>query len=274
MSVILMICFARSGGTILNKCLGSLPNVVMLSEVNPVGGGWGKEGLNSFTTVKAQAKNWYQIDLNSDDFVESILELEQKCEDSGKHLVIRDWSFVNFEMHEYNNCNPANRFLTLEELEGKCNVIPFAFIRDSIDVWISRGTPKTEEFFDSYLSYVKEILDKDIQIFRYEDFCRNSELTIKNICSYTGLKYSDSYQNYASFENVNGDVQIKGGSRGMKQDEIKLLPRKPLPKDKIIEVNRCEKMIEANRLLEYQDSYHGNLSTKMWLNKAIKYLQK
>ena len=270
MSVILMLCFARSGGTVLNKCLGSLPNVVMLSEVNPLGGGWGKEDADSFTTVKAQAKNWYQIDLNSDDFVESILELEKKCGNSGRHLVIRDWPFINFVPHEYNNWNPANRFLALEELEGKCNVIPFAFIRDSIDVWISRGAPNTEEVFDSYLLYVKAILKKKIPIFKYEDFCRNPELIIKKICDYSGLEYSDSYQNYASFENVNGDVQINGGSRGMKQGKIKLLPRKPLPKYKIIEVDRCEKMIEANRLLGYQVLYHGDLNTKTWLNKLIR----
>lgn len=270
MSVIVMICFARSGGTILNQCLGGLPNVVMMSEVNPLGGGWGKEEADSYTTVKAQALNWYQINLNSDNFVESVLELENKCEDSGRHLVIRDWPFINFVPHEYNNWNPANSFLALEELEDKCNVIPFAFIRDSIDVWISRGAPEVEEFFDSYLRYVKAILEKKIQIFKYENFCRNPELIIKNICDYSGLEYSDSYQNYASFENVNGDVQIKGGSRGMKQKEIKVFPRKPLPKDKIIEVNRCTKMIEANRLLGYQVSYHGDSKKKNWLNKLIR----
>ena len=106
MAVIVMICYARSGGTVLNKCLGSLPNVVMLSEVSPIGGGWGKEGPDSFTTVKEQAKNWYQIELSSDDFVENIVELEKFCNDNKLYLVVRDWSFINFMPHEYNNFNP------------------------------------------------------------------------------------------------------------------------------------------------------------------------
>jgi len=42
-----MICYARSGGTILNKCLASLTNTVMLSEINPLGGGWGENGSNA-----------------------------------------------------------------------------------------------------------------------------------------------------------------------------------------------------------------------------------
>ena len=41
MRVGLLLCYARSGGTLLNQMIGSLPNVVMLSEVSPYGGGGG-----------------------------------------------------------------------------------------------------------------------------------------------------------------------------------------------------------------------------------------
>ena len=83
MSIIVMICFARSGGTILNQCLGSLPGVVIMSEVNPLGGGKGK-GAESYRTIKSQAKNWYGIDLISDEdnFVECAIELEAFCRKS------------------------------------------------------------------------------------------------------------------------------------------------------------------------------------------------
>ena len=36
--VTVMLCFARSGGTVLNRCLGCLPDIVIMSEVNPLGG--------------------------------------------------------------------------------------------------------------------------------------------------------------------------------------------------------------------------------------------
>ncbi|MFX0136860.1 MAG: hypothetical protein ACFFDN_24700, partial [Candidatus Hodarchaeota archaeon] len=32
--IVVMICFARSGGTILNRCLASIPNPVVKPEVN------------------------------------------------------------------------------------------------------------------------------------------------------------------------------------------------------------------------------------------------
>ena len=154
MSVVVMICFARSGGTVLNQCLGCLPNIVILSEVNPVGGGGGR-GPVWFQTVQAQAEHWYGIKLEANDFAESILELEKVCEDTGRHLVVRDWSFVNIAPEPYKDTSPVNRLLTLEALEGKCEVVPFAFVRDSIDVWISRGIPPRGDFLDDIFAMLK-----------------------------------------------------------------------------------------------------------------------
>ena len=94
MATVLMECFSRSGGTLLNKIIGSLPNVVMLSEVNPLGGGWGARREKSYTTPKEQALNWYGIELRADDYVESILELNDICDKDNKTLVVRDWPYV------------------------------------------------------------------------------------------------------------------------------------------------------------------------------------
>jgi hypothetical protein len=268
MSVIVMICFARSGGTILNRCLGSLPRVVCLSEVNPLGGGWGERGPDSFTTVKAQAKNWYGIDLEPDGFTEGILELEKICKDAGSHLVVRDWPFVNFVPHAYNEYAPPNRLLTLEALEGKCDLFPFAFVRDSIDAWISRGTPSADDFFRQYLCYIETVLEKELRIFKYEDFCRAPSDVIRGICEHTGLEYSNSYKSYASFQKVNGDVQILEGSRGVKEGRIKLLRRRWLPRDKIVTVDRNIDMSRANALLGYPVSYSGVPHESIWLKKA------
>ena len=254
MSVVIMICFARSGGTVLNQCLGSLPNVVILSELNPLGGGGGQGAPR---TVRAQAQDWYQIELESDEFAEGILELEEICRRENRHLIVRDWSFVNFAPWRLNDWDPPNRLLTLEALRGKCKLVPFAFVRDSIDVWISRGVP-VERFFPSYLRYAKTILKGDLPIYKYETFCRTPGELIHDICEYAGLEYSDSWKNYESFTTVNGDVQIPGGSRGMKQGKIKLLPRRRIPYEQIVAVNRSFEMIEANSLLGYPTDYYDN----------------
>ena len=67
----LMFCFLRSGGTLLNRCLGCLPNTIVLSEVNPLGGGTG--AAVQATTPFEQARKWYGIELKSSDFTRAIL---------------------------------------------------------------------------------------------------------------------------------------------------------------------------------------------------------
>lgn len=269
MTLVVMICFARSGGTLLNRCLGSLPHVVILSEVNPLGGGWGREGPDSYVTPQQQAAHWYDIDLKSDGFTESIVELHEVCENRGLHLIVRDWSFVNFVPHIHNNWNPPGRLLTLATLKGELDFLPFAFVRDSIDVWISRGTPPAAEFFDQYLGYVKEIVDGGMPIFKYENLCAGADTVIRGICEYAGLPYSDSYKDFASFDTVNGDVQGGGASRGGRQYKIKRLPRRALPKELIGQANLDANMPAANTLLGYPTSYYGAARQSGWLRRTV-----
>lgn len=263
-----MISFARSGGTVLNQCLGCLPNTVIMSEVNPLGGGAGK-GPIALRTIKQQAKIWYGINLESNGFTNNALELNKICEDRGLQLIIRDWTFVNFNPLPNNNQNPPNKLLALEALKRKCKLKPFAFVRNAIDVWISRNV-SPEEFFGPYLRYVKEILKLEIPIFKYENFCENPDKVIRNICKYAGLKYNDSYKNYASFQNVNGDIQVSEYSRGIKQKEIKLLPRKRISRKKIKKMECNAEMIQANKLLGYSTSYYDAPLEKTWVEKIIK----
>ena len=262
-----MISFGRSGGTVLNQCLGCLPHVIILSEVNPLGGGSGKDEV-SYSTVKSQALNWYGINLKSDDFTENLLELERFCSNSHKHLVVRDWSFVNFYPTVQNRWQPSNTFLTLEALKDKVDLIPFAFIRDSIDVWISFGMPDCNTFFESYLKYVNKIIDRQIPFFKYEDFCEEPEKIVQEICKITSLEYDHFQDKYYTFDKVNGDIQII--SRGRTKNSIRLLPRKIIKKEKISEINQCDLMIEANHLLDYPTSYYSAQRENLWLKGAKK----
>ncbi|NVM22266.1 MAG: acyltransferase [Desulfobacterales bacterium] len=229
-----------------------------------MGGGWGGEGKDSFTTVKEQARHWYQIDLTKEDFVGGVVELEKVCKKLDRHLIIRDWSFVNFVPYDVNDWNPPNRLLTLEALEERCRVRPFAFVRDAIDVWLSRGG-SMEEFFGDYLRYVTAILERKMTVFKYEEFCKNPGAVIRMICDCARLQYSESYKNYVGFNKVNGDVQTLGASRGARQGEIKPLPRKNLAMNEIRRLDRNPNMIEANRLMGYPTSYHGARGHKQWL---------
>lgn len=250
--VLIMLCFARSGGTLLNRCLGKLPNTIVLSEVNPLGGGGGAP-IKADTPYE-QALRWYGIELKWRDFSGSILELIEECKERRLFLIVRDWSIVNFMPMSQNNYQPPYQFLTLEALKGKCNITVFAFVRDAIDVFLSQGA-EINTFSTNYLRYVKSIIDLGIPIFKYEDFCKFPEKFLESICGLGGINFSDAFRNFPFFVNVNGDVQVKGKSRGGRHNEIVLLSRKRVGPKKADLINNCEEIKEANELLGYPAKY-------------------
>jgi len=250
--MILMICYARSGGTLLNRCLGMLPGVVVLSEVHPFGGGHGAPGTDTLTTVRQQAAAWYGIDLHSEDFVAAVLELDDICRGRGLHLVVREWSFVNFTPYPENNHHPPNRLLGLEMLRDRCDVRPFAFVRDAIDVWLSRPVP-LDEFAGPYLRYVQALVDAGFPIFRYEDLCRDPDVQMQHLCRAMGLPFSDAFHHYEHFTKVNGDVQ--GVSRGLKRGGFTTLPRRRISRRLRRRLAACEPIRRANALLGYPTDY-------------------
>ena len=77
-----LICYSRSGGTLMNRILGSLENVIVLSEVNP----WG-----SFKPMLEQAQEWFCL-INSEEkrnlegktFAEQVGELQKRATEKGK----------------------------------------------------------------------------------------------------------------------------------------------------------------------------------------------
>ena len=270
--MVIMLNYARSGGTLLNKCLASLPNVVMLSEINPLGGGWGKLQENSPDTVQKQALAWYGKKLKSTTFKDGIIELEEYCLNNNLHLIIRDWSFINFSKHRYNNFSPPSRFLSLEELSG-IEYKTFGFIRNSIDVWISRGMPEISAFYAEYTAYLKELKEFKVQLFKYEDFITKPIEEFKKICNYIEIQYKDVFPECLRYSKVNGDIQVKDVSRGGKLSTIKPIPRKKISNKKKYEINNSEEAKIANDIANYKSGYFENfIKDKVFLK--INYLPK
>jgi len=269
MSVVLMLCFKRSGGTVVNQCIGSLPNVVILSEVNPIG--FPSDTFKDIRTVRAQAKQWYGIEVGTDSFVEGIVKLHERCQRERKFLVIRDWSYNNFRTADLLDGQPSvNRLLTYELLKAHdLDLKVFALARDAIDVWLSSGKPEMLSFFSMYLKYVQTLLAvENLMIFKFEDFCSAPDEFMGLLCKFTDLTFSASYKNYRFFDKVLGDIQVKGGSRGKIQGMIRPLPRKRIPKRLVVELNSCKDMILANQLLDYPTIYEA-VPRELWIHDLV-----
>lgn len=86
--------FARSGGTLVNQLLGTHPDCLVLSEVNPAA---------SVVSLAAQASDWMglidpdkveQFDVMP--YAQQIGRLDELARSRNKTLVVRDWVTVNY----------------------------------------------------------------------------------------------------------------------------------------------------------------------------------
>ena len=253
--IVIMLSYARSGGTLLNRCISSLPNTLVLSEINI-------EALcpNSCSTIKDQAKRWYGLELKSEGFIENINEIYVYCISKNLTLVIRDWTFGSFVPSRYNKFKPSKSLATLDAISKSFSIISFAFVRNSIDIWLSLNA-SSRTFYDKNLEFLyeftKSLMNKKIRIFKYEDFCNNPVQEMKTICGYIGINYSDLFLNYADFKNVTGDIDLPDHSRGIKRGKIGLLPRRESFDLFFNEINSKTKANEINQILKYDFCFHN-----------------
>ena len=246
-STIVLLCYARSGGTLFSRALASLPKVLLVSEVNPV--------LNAKGSIREQVKAWYGVDITERSFAEMAMEVSEKIQIARKRFIIRDFSFIDFTPHALNGLQPANTFSTLNALKNEMPLKPVAFVRDAFDVWISRGCPP--EFSVGYLNYIKALKALDIPVFRYEDFCERPMQTMKLVCEKTGLTFGEvSIQGATTNPKITGDVDLKKPSRGNKQMAIANLKRKRLPQFLLKKVLSDAFMAEANKLMGYPTEFY------------------
>lgn len=224
MEISIFLSYARSGGTIINRCLGAMENVVILSEINQFGCGGGHP-LNTQPTIKDQAYYWYGYEIYGNSFFEKLLDLSNKVERDGKHLIVRDWTYIYFNQHtSLPKHSPPYNFALYEESKkyfDKVNV--FAIVRDPVDVWVSLGKPNTNSFFEKYNHYLNKILEYRIPYIKYEDFATQTQTNIQLICNYCNLKYSDKWKDFPYFLNVHGDVAPN--KKGFLTKNIKILYR-------------------------------------------------
>lgn len=210
MGVSLFLCYARSGGTLLNQMIGSLPNVVVLSEVSPYGGGWGRLADKSPTTPAEQLRQWYGLKIHKGSYESELAQAVEVCGKLGKKLVIRDWSFISFTPAIQNGFLPPQRFVTLDALNRLgVDVATFALVRHPISIWMSRREPANDdEFLLPYMNYVSQLAELAVPLFHYEDLCATPDQVMDNITDVIGVDSSDkAWRAFNTFEFVSGDVQ-------------------------------------------------------------------
>jgi hypothetical protein len=195
--------YARSGGTLLNRYLHNIENLVILSEAHPIHSTMMRNDLSS---IASQAREWYGIDVKSLNYIDQIGEIKEWCDKNGKKLVIRDWSYIDFTPSRVNNYNPPKKSVNLELLEKRFEVKKIAFVRNAIDVFLSRGVT-IEKFSPAYLEYSRYVKN-NLHIYKYEDYCSDPQKEIHKICEALDIEKKFKSTNLCNTKKVVGDTKI------------------------------------------------------------------
>lgn len=245
--------FARSGGTLLNRCLGCISGNLVLSEVNP---------HRSVMPVELQARDWLGLldereraALAPQSYAEKIRAVLGKAIDRGKHLILRDWCSVNFLALPGPQSRPSGVLeqpLYLERFGIRLR--PIVFARRAASVHTSLAVPGIDlaSFARAYLTYARSVCD--LPIFHYEAFCANPEELFPSICQALGMAYDPSFlYDFARFDNCTGDMANRANPTAAvnRKHIAPICPPRSHPK--YMAASQDPLCQEADRLLGYEN---------------------
>jgi hypothetical protein len=244
--------FACSGGTLISKCISSLPNVFLMSELQPTSLLHLRDGHPKFSPsdVITQARYAHIPNINElawKVFVNSIEISNEHVQSLGGHLVIRAHTHSEFCVgSEIPKSSP-----TIEHLKSKFDLINILTVRNPIDSYLSLIENGWVHFepasFDDYCNRLLECLNQfeDSQVFKYEDIVSSPERSLREIARTLALPFSESFIDTFSAFKVTGDS-------GRTSDIISTRERKQLSKDFENEVLSSNAFKKISTLLDYE----------------------
>ena len=208
---------ARTGGTVICRCLASMESVVLLSEIHPL-------GTQTFNPVH-QAHTWYGL-LNDKDldsarsgrlsFLEAIELISRRCSEQDRILVLRDWSHLDYTGVPFTQ--PGYRSLLAEKLQSSFALVRYSTVRHPLDQWLSVAQqPVFRERLGParFLRGASRFAEAAVQtgFMRFEDFTRDNEIALRQLCAGLELEFDPGYrEKWQAYTHVTGDVLPGRGS--------------------------------------------------------------
>lgn len=249
---------ARTGGTLISKCLGSMDGVVVLSEVHP--------GNLVVTNPMMQAVEWFNlVDLKQvskwkrmggPSMLQFVGMCETKASGRGEALVLRDWSHLDYYGAPYVKAQMGTGLR--DSLMGAYEVVEACTTRHPVDQYVSlskigaiagAGGVDWDLFLDGNLAFAEYA--KDCGFVRYEDLTRDPDGELRKLCAMLEIEFDAQYrERWGSYQFVTGDTD-KSGSEGTRVKEIRALERKGVDEGLLERFRSDERYAEICAMLGY-----------------------
>ena len=224
---------ACTGGTVISKCLAAMPDVALISEVNPFNRyGSEFEPTNPLLLLE-KSYRILSTDEIIEDFVRQVAHTYQICQLDDVDLIIRDHSHTDFCM----GTAPLMQCPIANYLGSDYELISVITVRHPLDSylgllaqdWEKQFSPSTlDEYSHRYLAFLNRYTF--LPVLRYEDFCTNPESFMINLCDLMQISYS------AGFIGRFGKIALAGDSGRKGVDMIQPRPRRAVPEQVEVEI--------------------------------------
>jgi len=202
--------FACTGGTVISKCFGAMPNVQLLSELDPLSPMTPAPGTFSPADMSLLLKGSTRPPSPSTLLALFRAQLEvvyQSTPSQGVYLVIRDHTHSHFCTGPEVPVRPSVRELVAEVAP----VLSLVTVRNPIDSFVSLRLHKWVKFepptFDEYCSRYLAFLDRyeGVPMMRYEDFLREPKAEMQKACDHLQLPFFAEFASLFSVFAISGD---------------------------------------------------------------------
>lgn len=230
---------ASTGGTLICKCLSTMPNVTLLSEIDPLSRmqmAPGRKRPFAPTDLIYGARvalRGIDDDTTARTFLAALQTLHEELCLQGRHLVLRDHAHSQFCSDTAPEERPTLHQLLLDRGPNRAIVT----VRHPLDSYLSlihNGWTTFSPFtLDEYARRYQQFLDqhRGLPLFKYEDFVAAPEPVLSEMCGQLELVYNDGA------ELLLGAVSMSGDS-GRSSNRIGHRPRRKVSADIQDEITR------------------------------------
>ncbi|MDU8914002.1 hypothetical protein [Aestuariicoccus sp. MJ-SS9] len=243
---------ACSGGTLISKAVAALPNVQLLSEIDPLSTLIRDFGKNPFHPTDLIADLYYDPrrpqanDVATDVFLAGLRALRHAAQREGRYLVLRDHPHSQFFAKRDLWSRPTLRGL----LQDHMPVLSVVTVRQPLDSflslknnnWVHFEPPTMEEYCRRYLAFLEAY--EDVPIYRYEDFVADPPSVMSRIAADLQLPFDAGFADLLS-------LFALSGNSGRQGDTIAQRPRRPIPEAIALEAKDCSTYKELCQRLYY-----------------------
>ena len=229
---------ARTGGTLLSKCLGCQDGTMLLSETHP-------QALDRWTNLLGQAEQWHGLTTAREaqtwvgkklPYAGVVALLNARAEAKGQRLVLREWTHLDFAGVPF--VTPGMTPAATQAVENNFTLRVVDTVRHPLDHWLSiqqiepmRGLTLAAHLascaaFARETERLREL--EHHAIVTYEAFCDHPNDVLQRMSSVLGVPFDQAWQGrWADFAFITGDI---ASSRGNQSDAISpLTPREVSP---------------------------------------------